>query len=53
MRDAVQCVEITIRGDNVVEGVEAFDITFSSDDPRDQITSNTTTVLIMDDDGTY
>lgn len=50
-REAIQCVTITVRGDDIVEGAESFTVTFSSDDERDVIESPTTTVTIIDDDG--
>lgn len=44
-------MDVTIRGDNIVEGVESFMILFSSEDERDVLLYDNTTVSIIDDDG--
>lgn len=50
-RNETQCVSVSIRGDNIVEDVETFVVIFSSDDERDEIVYDNTTVSIVDDDG--
>ena len=47
----VQCVQVGIRGDDIVEGTEQFSVVFSSDDNRTLIIDNTTIISIIDDDG--
>ena len=49
--DTTQCVTLSIRGDDLVEDTEMFVVVFSSDDERDYIQENSTTVTILDDDG--
>ena len=51
MMNETQCVSVNIRGDNLVEGMEGFVVIFSSDDERDDIVYDNTTVYIIDDDG--
>lgn len=51
MRNETQCVSVYIRGDNLVEDLETFIVIFSSDDERDEIVYDNTTVSIVDDDG--
>ena len=50
--NAIQCVSVTIRGDDIIEDTESFTVTFLSDDERDEIVNASTVVSIVDDDGT-
>ena len=48
----VQCVNITLTDDNVLEGVEEFEVVLDSgDEERINLSPETTFVLITDDDG--
>ncbi len=49
--NSIQCVDINIRGDDVVEGEESFLVTFSSENAPDVIVGRNSTVTIEDDDG--
>lgn len=48
--DPVQCTNISILNDSIVEADELFTLQLSAVSPRVEITDNTTTVIIQDDD---
>jgi len=53
MLSPIQCASIGIRGDNIVEDTETFDVVFTTTQDRVRIVDDTTTVTIIDDDGIY
>lgn len=50
-QDPVQCIEVTIVDDDIVESSEAFSISLTTNQPGVNFESDETTVTIMDNDG--
>ena len=49
----VQCVEILIVNDAILESSEFFNLVLSSQDPDVDIVDGVTSILILDDDGRH
>jgi hypothetical protein len=50
-KNSTLCVSVNISGDSLVEDEETFVVIFSSNDSRDEIINDNTTITIVDDDG--
>ena len=52
--DTVQkCVNVSLTDDNITENNEVFNVTITPVDTSDTVRISTTTVIIMDNDGTF